>query len=74
MADPLSDGVAYLSNHRASCIACAKPMLPGQGYFPDESGGAVHAACLGPERECYTLDGEPLGPDDPIPTPYIWED
>lgn len=54
------------------CIACAQPMVTGQGYLPDESGGVIHASCLGPERESYTRNGKPLGPNDPIPTPHIW--
>lgn len=56
------------------CIACDKPMVAGDKYFPDASGGFIHAACLGPERECYTRDDEPLKDDDPIPEPYTWED
>jgi hypothetical protein len=56
------------------CIACAKPMIDGQKYLPDESGGVVHYDCLGPERECYTRNGEPLKDGDPIPEGYIWSD
>ncbi|MDP3853649.1 hypothetical protein [Phenylobacterium sp.] len=58
----------------ACCIACELPMKIGDPYYPDASGGFVHAACIGPERESYTLNDEPLGPDDPIPKPHIWED
>lgn len=37
--------------------------------------GTVHAACCGPERESYVnLDtGEPIGPDEPIPTPWRYD-
>lgn len=55
-----------------TCIACDKPMKPGELYYPDESGGDIHAACCGPEREGYTLNGQPLGPNDPTPAPRIW--
>lgn len=55
------------------CIACAELMLIGQAYFLDVGGGVIHADCCGPERESYAhLDGEPLEPDEPIPTPLIW--
>ena len=56
------------------CIACGKPFKVGDKYLPDESGGFVHFEALGPERESFTLNGEPLGPDDPIPTPLIWSE
>lgn len=55
------------------CIACRKPLRDGDLYFWDVNGGELHAACCGPERECYVdAEGEPLGPDGPIPTPSIW--
>lgn len=57
---------------RDLCIACNVALKEGDEYYPDESGGSLHAKCCGPERECYTLDGEPLKDGDPIPTPYIW--
>lgn len=48
-------------------------MLVGEPYLPDVNGGVIHARCCGPERESYAhLDGEPLGPHEPIPTPMIW--
>jgi hypothetical protein len=62
-----------MTDDQAHCIACDEPMKPGDLYYPDESGGEIHAACVGPEREAFTLNGEPLGPNDPIPEPYIWE-
>lgn len=55
------------------CIACAVPLNDGDLVLSDESGGCIHAACCGPERESYANgDGEPLGPDDPIPEPWPW--
>lgn len=55
------------------CLACDKPFQVGDRYYLDASGGEIHAACCGPEREAYTgPDGEPLGPNDPIPEPAIW--
>lgn len=56
------------------CIACDKPMKPGDLYYPDASGGEIHAECCGPERESYTgADGDPLAEGEPIPEPLIWE-
>lgn len=56
-----------------TCIACRKSLVTGDRYYPDASGGFIHDDCCGPERESYTnADGEPLGPDDPIPEPAIW--
>jgi hypothetical protein len=60
-----------------TCMACCKPMIAGQPYYLDVSGRFLHAACVGPEREGFVKNvgtGEPLGPDDPIPEPAIWED
>ncbi len=56
------------------CIACDIAFVDGDPYYPDVSGGSLHAACCGPERECYVnLDtGEPIGPEEPIPEPSIW--
>jgi hypothetical protein len=55
------------------CIACAEPLIDGQEVYFDASGGIIHAACCGPERESYTgSDGEPLKDGEPIPTPWRW--
>lgn len=55
------------------CIACQQPMVTGQPYYDDASGGVLHAECCGPEREGYTnADGDPLEAGEPIPTPGIW--
>lgn len=57
------------------CIVCYKPMVPGDLYYSDADGGVLHAACCGPERESYTnAAGDPLGPDDPVPEPMVWEE
>lgn len=58
--------------HRAGCIACAVDLKEGDAFYPDESGGVIHAACCGPERECYTRNGRPLRRNEPIPAPQIW--
>ncbi len=56
-----------------TCIACAVAFKDGDMVLNDASGGALHVGCCGPERESYTnADGDPLGPDDPIPTGYAW--
>lgn len=57
-----------------ACIACAEPLYEGQKVYSDASGGEIHAACCGPERESYTgPDGEPLKEGDPIPEPAKYE-
>lgn len=56
------------------CIACDKPFADDDMVLSDESGGFIHTACCGPEREGYTLNGEPLKPGDPIPTGFRWGD
>lgn len=57
------------------CIACQGRLRGGDRYYADASGGFIHADCCGPERESYTgAGGDPLGPDEPIPEPSIWED
>jgi hypothetical protein len=56
-----------------TCIACAIAFVDGDRYLPDNSGGAIHFDCCGPERESYcNADGDPLGPDEAIPEPLIW--
>ena len=58
-----------------ACIACRATLKPGDPYFWDVGGGFLHAECCGPEREGYVnADGEPLGENDPLPTPSIWTD
>jgi hypothetical protein len=55
------------------CVACLEPFKEGQLVLPDRDEGSIHAACCGPEREAYVnAAGEPLGPDDPIPTGTPW--
>lgn len=56
------------------CIACDVPFVFGDKVLNDSSGGLIHAACCGPERESYVnANGDPLGPDDPIPTGWAWK-
>lgn len=60
-----------------SCFARLKPLVDGDRYYLDISGGVLHADCCGPERESYVKDvgiGEPLGPDDLIPEPQVWSE
>ena len=53
------------------CIACALVLNPDDLVLCEIDGGYIHADCCGPERESYFKGaGEPLGPDDPIPTPF----
>lgn len=62
------------ADKRECCIACDEPLKDGDRYYPDADGGSIHADCCG-ERESYTnADGDPLGPNDPIPEPLVWRD
>ena len=59
-----------------TCFICGKPLVPGQRVLDDVSGETGHLECFGPEREGYVKDidtGEPLGPEDTLPTGYVWE-
>jgi len=66
----------YLVNvdDMAECIACAVPFKDGDKYYPDIGGGSLHAACCGPERECYVdlETGEPIKDGEPVPEPRVW--
>jgi NTP pyrophosphatase (non-canonical NTP hydrolase) len=55
------------------CDICAEVLNDGDLVLADDSLGTVHAACCGPDREGYTLNGEALGPDDPIPAGDAYE-
>jgi len=60
-------------SERETCIACDVPFVDGDLVYSDASGGMIHAACCGPERESYTnADGEPLKNGEPIPAPWKW--
>jgi len=62
-----------MSDYIEECIACDAPFKPDDMAMTDESGGFIHVYCCGPERESYVnAQGEPLGPDDPIPTGFRW--
>ncbi len=56
-----------------SCIACDLAFVEGDLVRWDVSGGCIHAACCGPDRERYVgSDGEPLKDGDPVPEPWRW--
>lgn len=75
MSPPLLPQDITMTEETEPCLACSIAFVPGDKYFPDVSGGFLHAGCCGPERESYVnADGEPLGPDDALPEPSIWED
>lgn len=62
-----------MSDDITTCIACEKQIKFGDRVYDDASGGTIHAACCGPERESYTgPDGAPLKDGDPIPEPWVW--
>lgn len=58
-----------------TCFICKVPFKTGDMVLPDVTEGLGHTDCFGPGREGYVdLDtGEPIGPDDPIPTGFAWE-
>ncbi|TCQ82601.1 hypothetical protein EDF68_101992 [Ochrobactrum sp. BH3] len=55
-----------------TCIGCGNVIRDGELVFHEHGeGGLIHAECLGSDRESYCNDdGEPLGPDDPLPAPF----
>ncbi|WBU27633.1 hypothetical protein OOZ54_13265 [Rhodopseudomonas palustris] len=57
-----------------TCVACGEALKLGDDVYDEINGGIIHAACCGPDRESYVDldDGSPIGPDDPIPTPWKW--
>lgn len=78
-APPAADTMAFLgedANEEAErCIACNVAFVDDDLVHTDEGGGFIHASCCGPERESYVkAGGEPLSPEDPIPTPFRWGD
>lgn len=65
--------VIHRLNATERCLACDEALRDGQEVYADVSGGFIHAACCGPERESYVgRDGNPLRDDEPIPTPWRW--
>lgn len=58
------------------CVGCDLDLKVGDLVFNEYGiGGFVHADCCGPEREGYVnADGDPLGPDEPLPQPFAWKD
>ncbi len=61
-----------LDEDNFTCIGCGNVIQDGELVFHEHGeGGLIHAECAGPERDSYCTDeGEPLGPDDPLPTPF----
>ena len=58
------------------CFICDKPLKAGEMVLPDVNEGLGHRACFGEDRSAYVNDietGEPLGPDDPIPSGFAYE-
>ena len=59
------------------CFICDRPIYDGDMALNDVSGDIGHRDCFGDEREGFVRDidtGEALGPDDPLPTGYRWND
>jgi len=61
------------------CFICDQPFKSGEMVLPDVEEGLGHRLCFGEDRAGYVKDvgtGEPLSPDDPIPTgfPYVPEE
>ena len=59
----------------ATCFICREPIKDGDMVLDDVSGGVGHRDCYGNDRDGFVKDidtGEPLGPNDPLPTGYRW--
>jgi len=59
-----------------ACFICSIPFKAGDMVLNDVSGGTGHRDCFGDDRQGFvrSLDtGEPLRPDDPLPTGYVWK-
>ena len=70
------DRAAALDDETETCFICEKPLEPGQMVLFDVNEGPGHRACFGEDRDAYVKDidtGEPLGPDDPIPSGFPYE-
>lgn len=66
-----------MSEHH--CFICDRPFKTGELVLMDITEGLGHRACYGDDREAFVRDldtGEPLGPDEPLPTgfPYRAEE
>jgi hypothetical protein len=58
-----------------TCMACDRPLQEGDLVLGDVSGGLIHRACCGEDRESYVdADGEPLSGDQPIPAGWLYDD
>ncbi|KQS76839.1 hypothetical protein ASG25_15580 [Rhizobium sp. Leaf384] len=68
----LPQGDRHTDDEPEACHVCCEALQPGDPvYFSDD--GMMHAACCGPERECfYNEDEAPLVDGEPIPRPLIW--
>lgn len=66
--DPVTPLAPVNPDEPEACIACNEDLVADDMVLIDESGGYIHTSCCGPEREGYTNNGEPLRPNDPIPT------
>ena len=75
-AAALAQGQAAVEEDLILCIACGMAFIDDDQAFADIDGGFIHAGCCGPERESYVdlETGEPIGPNDPIPTGFRWGD
>lgn len=72
-AQPIAS-VLLPSHDAQACLACDVGISDGDLVHSDVSGGLIHAACCGPEREGYVgADGGPLKPDEPIPEPWEYK-
>jgi len=76
LLSPSETSTARPSPPRDSCFICQKPFVTGELVLMDFTEGLGHRACFGEDRDGYVADletGEPLGPDDPIPTGWPYE-
>ena len=62
------------TTHR--CFICGQPFQPDEMVLMDITEGLGHRACYGDDRDAFVRDldtGEPLGPDEPLPTGFPYK-
>jgi len=73
---PASETIPEDADYTVYCLICGIALKPGDLVLYDVSGETGHRACFGNDRDGFVKDvetGEPLGPDDPLPTGWEWK-
>jgi len=57
------------------CMGCNMKLVEGDLFYPDVSGGYLHAECCGTDPDLFVDDDlNPLKPGDPLPEPSVWRE